>query len=123
MSNYIIGIIEKKFPSKEVTEKFHKREFLLNIPDEKNSKFDQHVMFELLNRDIPLIDSFQEGDEIKVYFNLIGREWKGKYFTNLQAWKIEGQKWDRPVEKQKKEEPFPNIENKHIPDIHDDLPF
>ena len=35
------------------------------------------------------------GDEIKVYFNLRGREWTDKqgatrYFNSLEAWKIEG---------------------------------
>ena len=26
---------------------------------------------------------------MKVYFDLRGREWQGKYSTNLQAWRVE----------------------------------
>ena len=28
---------------------------------------------------------------MKVHFDLRGREWQGKYFTNLNAWKVEGE--------------------------------
>jgi hypothetical protein len=38
---------------------------------------------------VDIIDSIAEGTPIKVYFDLRGREWQGKYFTNLQAWRIE----------------------------------
>lgn len=36
-----------------------------------------------------LIDPHTEGNKIKVHFDLRGREWNEKYFTNLNAWKIE----------------------------------
>jgi hypothetical protein len=26
---------------------------------------------------------------VKVYFDLRGRQWQDKYFTNLQAWRVE----------------------------------
>jgi hypothetical protein len=40
------------------------------------------------------MDNFSIGDEIKVFFNLKGREWKNpegqiKYFNTIEAWKIE----------------------------------
>lgn len=35
-----------------------------------------------------LIDGYSEGDDVAVDFDLRGREWNGKYFTNLQAWRI-----------------------------------
>jgi hypothetical protein len=34
------------------------------------------------------VDDYSEGDNIEVEFDLRGREWNGKYFTNLQAWRI-----------------------------------
>jgi hypothetical protein len=71
---------------------FTKREFV--ILDESNDKFPQHIKFELVQDKISLIDSFNKGDVIKVYFNVKGREWtnpKGEkvYFLSLGAWKIE----------------------------------
>lgn len=31
----------------------------------------------------------KEGDKVKVLFNIKTNEWKGKYFTSLNAWRIE----------------------------------
>ena len=31
----------------------------------------------------------KEGDEVKVSFDIRGREWKENYYVNLNAWKIE----------------------------------
>ncbi len=36
-----------------------------------------------------IIDDLNEGDEIKVHFDLRGRQWQEKYFTNLNAWRVE----------------------------------
>ena len=36
-----------------------------------------------------MLDPFDEGQDMKVHFDLRGREWNGKYFTNLNAWKLE----------------------------------
>ena len=36
-----------------------------------------------------IIDKYNEGDKIKVFFDLRGREWQGKYFTNLNAWRVD----------------------------------
>ena len=35
------------------------------------------------------IDEFQIGDPVKVYFDIRGNEYKGKYYVNLNAWKLE----------------------------------
>ncbi len=34
---------------------------------------------------------------IKVHFDLRGREWNGKFFTNLNAWRIESVQPDAPA--------------------------
>ena len=49
----------------------------------------QYVKFQLVQDKCEAMDAMQEGETIKVYFDLRGREWQGKYFTNLQAWKLE----------------------------------
>jgi single-strand DNA-binding protein len=52
------------------------------------------VSFQLVQDKVSLIDSFNVGDEVKVYFNLKGREWTSpqgetKYFNTIDAWKME----------------------------------
>lgn len=49
----------------------------------------QYVKFQLTQDRCSIVDNFREGDEVRVHFNLRGREWQGKYFTNLDAWRIE----------------------------------
>jgi hypothetical protein len=36
-----------------------------------------------------MLDRFSEGDKVKVSFDLRGREWNGKYLTNLNAWRVD----------------------------------
>jgi single-strand DNA-binding protein len=85
MSHEITGRLCEKFDSVQISEKLIKREFVI----ETEEKFPQQIKFELMNDKCGLIDAYQIGDNLKVSFNLRGREWNGKYFVNLQAWKIE----------------------------------
>jgi len=36
-----------------------------------------------------MVDLLKKGDRVKVSFNIRGNEYKGRYYVNLQAWKIE----------------------------------
>jgi single-strand DNA-binding protein len=77
---------------RDVTSKLTKLEFVLEI---KDGKYAQLVQFELLNDKVAEMDSHREGDEVKVSFDLRGREWKkpggeSRYFNSLNAWRVEG---------------------------------
>ena len=60
---------------------FTKREFVLTV----ESVYPEEIKFELLKEKCSLLDQFNTGDQVKVSFNIRGREWQGKYFTNLQV--------------------------------------
>lgn len=64
---------------------FQKREFVLTTKEQ----YPQDVKFELVKDRVDLIDPYKQGDNIKVHFNIRGNEYNGKYFVNLQAWRIE----------------------------------
>jgi len=87
----VIGTIKAKFDTQRVSEKFQKREFVLTT--EANTPYPQHVSFQVTQDKCTVLDQFNEGDEVKVQFNLRGREWNGpqgiKYFNTLEAWRIE----------------------------------
>ncbi len=88
----VTGTIKVKFDTVQVSEKFKKREFVLTI--EPSSPYPQHVAFQLIQDKVSLIDNYNIGEEIKVYFNLKGREWvspqgETKYFNTVDAWKLE----------------------------------
>lgn len=88
----ITGILKVKGEAQQVSEKFRKREFVLS---DNSSQYPQHISFQLTQDKCSLIDQYNVGDEIKVHFNLRGREWTSpknevKYFNTLEAWRIEG---------------------------------
>lgn len=87
----VIGTIKVKFDTQRVSEKFQKREFVLTT--EANTPYPQHVSFQVTQDKCTILDQYNEGEEIKVQFNLRGREWNGpqgiKYFNTLEAWRIE----------------------------------
>lgn len=78
--------------TKVVSERFSKREFVLEIAD--NPKYPQHVAFEFTGDRCAVLDDFSVGDRVRVEFQLRGREWRSpsgevKYFNTLSAWSLD----------------------------------
>ncbi len=80
-----------KFDTQKVSDKFQKREFVLST--DTNTPYPQHVSFQVTQDKCSMLDNFNPGEELRVQFNLRGREWNGpqgiKYFNTLEAWRIE----------------------------------
>jgi hypothetical protein len=77
--------------TKQVTERFRKREFVVELAD--NPRFPQFVQFELTGDRCDQLDEYKVGDEVRVEFSLRGREWKSpkgetKYFNSLDVWTL-----------------------------------
>jgi hypothetical protein len=75
----------------QVTEKFAKREFVIN---DASSMYPQDIMFQSVQDKCSMLDGYSEGENVEVSFNLRGREWTSpqgevKYFNTLDAWRIE----------------------------------
>ena len=91
MAIEISGVIFKIMETQQVTEKFSKREVILRVED---GKYPQYCAFQMTGDRCSNLDEFSEQEEVKVTFNLRGREWtspKGevRYFNSLDIWKIE----------------------------------
>lgn len=82
----ISGTVKKIFEEQTFGSGFNKREFVITVPD---GRFPQDLKFETVKDKTSLVGSLKEGDEVKVFFDIRGREWKESYFVNLNAWKIE----------------------------------
>ena len=52
-------------------------------------KFPQDVCFDFWKDKCALLDSLNEGDRVKVHFDIRGNEYKGKYYVNFGGWKFE----------------------------------
>ena len=120
MPNFEIeGRLHRKYDSENKSQSFQTREFVLEVPD---GNYPQFLKFQLTQDRCPVLDSFNEGETLKVHFDLRGREWQGKFFTNLNAWRIERAQADATEPPPPQEEFFPNAadEPSHV---NQDLPF
>lgn len=86
MAFEVEGKLHKVFDTEQKTDSFRAREFVLEVTD---GQYPQMVKFQLTQDKCELMDSHSEGDELTVHFDLRGREWNGKYFTNLNAWRVD----------------------------------
>lgn len=64
---------------------FTKREMVVVVED---GKYPQEINLEFVQEKVNLLDSLQIGQEVTVSFDIRGREYNGRYFNNLQGWKI-----------------------------------
>jgi len=85
------GRLHTIFETKQVSERFSKREFVVEIAD--NPKYPQVVLFQLTGDRCAQLDGMKVGDRITIEFSLRGREWRSpsgdlKYFNSLDVWKI-----------------------------------
>ncbi len=66
---------------------FSKREFVVTTGD---SKYPQDLKFEVVKDKCSILDSYKEGQEVQVNFDIRGNEYNGKYYVNLSCWKLSG---------------------------------
>lgn len=63
---------------------FQKRQIVI----ETTGQYPQQVAFELTKDKCSIADSYKVGQQVEIGFDLRGREYNGKYYTNLNAWKV-----------------------------------
>ena len=94
MAFEITGKVIDISPVNQVSDKFKKREFVIEKKETGGSAvFIDYIKFQLIQDKCDLINESFINEEVKIWFNLKGNKWErdGKinYFTNLDAWKIE----------------------------------
>lgn len=86
MSYDLQGKLHKKYDTEvKGSQGFKSREFVVLT----SGDYPQYIKFQIVQDRCEQIDDIQEGTPVKVYFDLRGREWQDKYFTNLNAWRVE----------------------------------
>ncbi len=121
MAFEITGKVIDISPVNQVSDKFKKREFVIEKKETGGAAvFIDYVKFQLVQDKVDLINESFLNEDVKIWFNLKGNKWErdGKinYFTNLDAWKIE--KSSAPS-KDQNVQPHKTIED--IPPENDDL--
>ncbi len=122
MAFEIEGAVHKIFETESKSDKFQAREFVIKT----EGTYPQFVKFQLTQDRCDLINGYNEGEQIKVYFDLRGREWNDKFFTNLNAWKVEKTVANAAPPAGQEVSDFPVSENSGsnmTAEDFDDLPF
>lgn len=105
MAYEISGTIKVLFETQSFPSGFSKREFVITT----EGKFPQDIKLECLKEKADQLDLVREGQKVKVQFDINGREYNGRYFVNLNAWKVEpeGDGGTPAKDSTRKGEPYP----------------
>ncbi len=131
MSFEIEGKLHHVYAAEQKSESFRTREFVIETTQ---GQYAQYIKFQLTQDKCDIIDAYKTGQQVKIYFDLRGRQWQDKYFTNLQAWRMEvvGETQAAPMPNQREVAHSANggsaksgaVENPEAGvDDFDDLPF
>jgi len=82
----IKGAIKLINPIKVISDKFSVREFVVTTPD---AKYPQDILFQTINDKMDVLESFGVGQQVEVSYNVRGREFNGRYYNTLDAWKVQ----------------------------------
>jgi len=93
MNYEVTGKLVVKDDTQDISDRFKKRDFVIEVENERNSDWNDFIKVQLTQNNCDLIDPMKINDIIKVSFNLRGRKWENNgqtsYFTNLEGWRIE----------------------------------
>lgn len=103
----VIELLEIKSGCMAGNKEWKKQEVIIETTD----KYPKKVCIGVWN---DLIKPYKIGSEITVKFNIVSKEYNGKYYTEVKAWKVDGEVESVPVSD--------SIKNSIEPQT-DDLPF
>lgn len=117
MNTEVKGTIKKIDDTKTFgTSGFRKREAVITTDDQ----YPQSILIEFIQDKCELLDACKIGQDVKISYNLRGKEWvnpegETKYFNSIQGWKIEilDKEIIEPIE----------LKDTFIEDEPDDMPF
>jgi len=93
---------------------FEKREFVVTTQEQ----YPQDIKIEMIKDKCSILDKYKAGDSVEVGINLRGNEYEGKYYVNIQGWKISSEEsGSKPEFQAEGTEGGGDVEH------NDDLPF
>ncbi len=81
----ITEILEVQSGTSKAGKAWQKQEFVI----ETEEQFPRNVCFTLFNDKTNLLEGYKKDDKVDVSFNLESREFNGRWYHNINAWKIE----------------------------------
>jgi len=87
---------------------FTKREFVITSGDQ----YPQDIKFECIKDKTAMLDRLEPGQDVTVSFDVRGNEYNGKFYVNLQAWRVKAEQSMFPQQAQPQQSaPHPGVDN------------
>jgi len=87
----LTGTLIKKCEIEKGTSKagkeYQNRTFVIEIT---SGEYTKQIAFVLFGDKTSYVDNFSEGDELTVKFSVESREYNGRYFSNINAYSVQG---------------------------------
>jgi hypothetical protein len=115
----LIQILKLETGVSKVGKEWKKQEFVV----ETQEQFPKKVCFTLFGDKISLIDGLQEGTELEVFFSVESRDFNGKWYHNINAWKVERADAAQAAKNYPPEYSAGDIPPEPAGDFGNDLPF
>lgn len=81
----LIHVLELQTGTSQTGKDWQKKDFVIETEE---GQFSKKVAFTLFGDKVDLIKGKKQNDELEVHFNLESREHNGRWFANVNAWKI-----------------------------------
>lgn len=81
----IEGKIHKILAKQEFPSGFTKQEIVIETP----GQYPQTIPVSFIKDNISKLNGLREGDSVTVYYNLRGNEHKGRFYAEIQGWRVE----------------------------------
>jgi len=106
MNYEMAGVVKLLQEPQTFSSGFTKREIVLSVQD---GQYTQDVCVEFVQDKVALLETIKAGQIITISFNIKGREYNGRYFNNLQGWRIETEKSAQSTVENVKQESLPVV--------------
>lgn len=121
MSFELTGKILEIGSIQNISEKFKKREFIVEYHDNPSGSYAQYLKFQFTGDKCSVLDNFRPGQEVNISFNLKGRKYEKdgrvSYFMDLEAWRLSAAGNNAPVGNP------PTSESRFLEEEEGGLPF
>lgn len=85
ISGKIIAVLPEQSGVSRAGNEWKKQEYVLETYDQYPKK----VCFQIFGEDKIAQAAIKPGEDLKVYIDIDSREYQGRWFTNISAWKVE----------------------------------
>ena len=117
MAYEVKGVVHQIDQEQTFASGFTKRMIVIKTEE----KYAQTVPIEFFKDDVIKVEKLKLGQEVTVHFNLRGSEHNGRFYCNLQGWKIDYNHMNDVIS----DEVIQHVKKVIAPafDVEDDLPF